>query len=1236
MSTDLAQIKIEVVVNGVPDAAGRLRSLDSALNSGRNAAAGLASRFADGNRAAQGLLGTLNQIKGAVAGYVGMRTLFDIGSTSMNLASVESAFRSITGSADAARETMSWLREESQRLGLDFLSLTDGFKGFSAAGKAAGLSGESVRSVFTDISEAAVSLQLDGLKTERVFYALEQMLSKGTVSMEELRQQMGESMPGAFTIAAHAMGKTEQEFAKLVEQGQVLSRDFVLKFAPAIRDAFGSGFAEALQTPRAELQRLCNELTLAAEEIGKAGFLQGLSGGAKELRQALQTDELRASLRQLGATLGEIAGALARTTAFFLEHADALQAVIAFYAAYKVSLLALGVAKGQLVTAVRSQIAAEAQAHATALAAAQADLAVAQADHAVALAKMQTAESSLAKARAEWAECEIAGAMIGITNQQVAAYQRLIAAEVELRAAKAGLITSGKALEEALARISLAGTGANRALTGLKAVGAGIMNFFGGPVGLAITAAAGSLFYFSTRQDESEKVAAKYHATMDRVRTSLLGAAAGAKEAEKEITATARAMAAARWEKDTESMRKLRDEIKLFDIGAASGWKKPEAVQEGIAGIKELQEDLRLGKITAREFVREVGDIHAAVKESGQGTKGFTLAVDELLQKAVSAVALGEEIDNHKRIMEGLPPIVRELAEATGQAAREMENLDWAVKAVEKLSDLRLRLTLSKEGYDAKQLADDVAEYNRAIEALAQSKKIGEAAAASLDMSLLKAGAKGYGASDLKSWVQERESIAEKLKEIEMGEVAYKKLLAEQKYDALVAGLQGEREALVAQQQILASRLVVADKFTEEELKIYRERAAALGEQVASIDLALERMAANRGKLLQGFAGGGSSAGSGAAAALRAVNDELARLTMTEEAYNRLKFDQKIEEYRKAGVAVEKLRELTEAWTQAEQGKKGEKNAQVLVDFEKEYLTVMQGNEAAQIASIRERAKAYEEAGVDAARVAQWQAEEELRYSRDATAGMALAFKDYALEATNAAKDTGQLVNTICSGMEDSLTQFCLTGKLEFRSLADSIIADLMRIAVRQTITGPLASGLSSALGSLFGGAGGGGSAPVMSGFSTDASGYGWLSYNAKGNVFSGAGINALSNGYVDKPTFFGFDQIHAFAKGVGVAGEAGPEAILPLERIGGSLGVNARVAAPAADVRMTVHIHNNANARVTAEESTDAGGMPRLDVFIDPIDQAIAQRINQGRSHTGAALARNYGLNRDRQLYGK
>lgn len=134
-------------------------------------------------------------------------------------------------------------------------------------------------------------------------------------------------------------------------------------------------------------------------------------------------------------------------------------------------------------------------------------------------------------------------------------------------------------------------------------------------------------------------------------------------------------------------------------------------------------------------------------------------------------------------------------------------------------------------------------------------------------------------------------------------------------------------------------------------------------------------------------------------------------------------------------------------------------------------------------------------------------------------------------------------------GMEDALVNFAMTGKLDFKSLANSIISDMIRMQIQASVTKPLAAAVQSSggfgglLGSLFG-----------YGDSTQyAEGYG---PNAKGNVYASADLHRYANTIVSSPTLFKFAQGGAFSRGL--MGEAGPEAIMPLTRINGKLGVQA------------------------------------------------------------------------------
>lgn len=176
--------------------------------------------------------------------------------------------------------------------------------------------------------------------------------------------------------------------------------------------------------------------------------------------------------------------------------------------------------------------------------------------------------------------------------------------------------------------------------------------------------------------------------------------------------------------------------------------------------------------------------------------------------------------------------------------------------------------------------------------------------------------------------------------------------------------------------------------------------------------------------------------------------------------------------------------------------------------------------------------------------------------------GVDRAWQDYQYTASNVAQMSADAFTNAFKGMEDSLVTFVTTGKLSFTDMANGIVADITRIIIKQQISNALGvAGSGGSGGGLMGLFGGGAATGLATGAGTMSALQG-LGVFAKGGMFAdGTSLSAYRNQVIDQPTFF------AFAKGgvpnMGVGGEAGPEAIMPLTRAAdGNLGVRAISAA--------------------------------------------------------------------------
>ncbi len=182
-------------------------------------------------------------------------SLYEAGASMQTL---KIAMDASTGSAKEGAAALEFVRKISGNLGLDFQSTASAFQKFSAATEGSAIEGAKAAKVFEQFAGASRVLGLSAADSRLMFIALEQMISKGKVTMEELRGQLGERLPGAFRLSAEAMGVSTAELGKMIANG-LDANEFVVKLGETVEKHYGKSIPDAAKTAQAGLERLKNE-----------------------------------------------------------------------------------------------------------------------------------------------------------------------------------------------------------------------------------------------------------------------------------------------------------------------------------------------------------------------------------------------------------------------------------------------------------------------------------------------------------------------------------------------------------------------------------------------------------------------------------------------------------------------------------------------------------------------------------------------------------------------------------------------------------------------------------------------------------------------------------------------------------------------------------------------------------------------------------------------------------------
>lgn len=253
-----------------------------------------------------------NSLKRMFVGVLGTFAVKSIMDATVKLDTLQRSMSALAGSEAGGKSQLAFLRMEAERLGQSFEVIADSYKNLFAAGVGAGWSSTEIQNVFSSVLEAGTVLGSSKQQIGGALLALEQMISKGKVSMEELRRQLGNALPGAMKIAAKAMGVTSEELQEMLKNGLV-AEDFVKRFARTLHDEYANKVPLASRTLRSELERLGNAIFFLQTALLDGENMEGVAEAIREIGKFLSNPILLKSINGIG-----------KFVSFILKHLKAI------------------------------------------------------------------------------------------------------------------------------------------------------------------------------------------------------------------------------------------------------------------------------------------------------------------------------------------------------------------------------------------------------------------------------------------------------------------------------------------------------------------------------------------------------------------------------------------------------------------------------------------------------------------------------------------------------------------------------------------------------------------------------------------------------------------------------------------------------------------------------------------------------------------------------------------------
>lgn len=1114
---------------------------------------------------------------GVVGGMYGAAELTKAAyQSALKMENIELAFQSIFTNTAAAGAQIDYVRDLTDKLGLSFLDASEGAKKLFAAAKGTEVE-KDAQDIFEAFSTMGAALKLSGTEMESVFLAVSQMISKGKVSAEELRLQLAERMPGAVNLFAKAIGVTTAELDKMLQEGKV-GLDSLRAFANEVQKTYETGAEKASRGLQAELNRTANAWFNVKKAFvdtqASADALRSVSSALEGIAQ--HADFLKdASLQlvKLAATLGVVALAAKGLSAFKAASAG-------------IGVFSFAIGKATAALKVLSSAFLGPVGVITTLAFSLLEIVTASDKGSEALENMGGSVEGYTKRLKAAVEAQ------KDFNTASLEYARN-ATSTSLGAAKS-IFASDETYTDPFSGSSYTiRSGLSKQLESLK-------TFFGSESNAVLSKA----------QAFSQKFGKDFFAGFN-VSENLLKLDPGMAEEQLNSLEEYLSKAANRLDVFWNELRESGASTDVLDAYRVSADGALKSLEEIIQRQREL---IALQKKASEEGVSfNVKEYKVAIDEITKATKDVKLFKDSDEKKEVSDLSstVGKLVTNLTSLSSAMESGKVTGSEYTKQIEQGKESLErFAAKASESgmNADEFISVLIKKVPLGIDQIAT-LYSYMQRIASLDLSKGVSDFVKG-LNTKTALLGEKTavsdvYKFLDDKGVKQTGDELVKIIKSGNLGLLEFKngaKLSAEEieSINTALDKWKSKQAAIDAQKS--ASKAANAYESVEKSIESLNRQvdtwnAKTKESDTEKVSIQLEKYNKEIDRLLR--------TGKASSDQIRRLEEVKVKLKEAAAAYEdyilKREKEKALDFYKSAADDYSKITGLVDPTII-------QKSAQTV--YEKQLDEARKFLEA--------KVLTQEEYNQLEVMLDTKKNDEIRRNSQELYDNLSVAVEDYYARYRNFATGMGEVMTMAMDGLSSAIADFATTGMTNFNQLGQAFadLANNILATINKLLAQQLVSSLFSFATDFFN------PTPARQGASAVPT-FPW-GPQAKGGAFAGGSLSSYSNTVVSTPTVFSAaTKIPAYAKGAGLMGEAGPEAIMPLVRTpSGHLGVRSEGGGNIQQ-NVVINIIDQVGVNVKQKESKDNQGNTRLDLIIE---QHVAQSMARQGSPTNRVLSNTYG----------